>query len=165
MAYGRSRAMVAMQAGDPFLGGIIKGAGKLIGGAARIAAPLLPGPLGGAARIVGGVLGGRPVLRPQITPPVFPGGGRLPAPPLMLPRLGPTPGMRQPRVTKAGAVTDRKRPRMNPNNPRALRRAARRIEAHVRQEQRIKKTMTKVASHYSPRRQRRDLAPGHRHVR
>lgn len=167
MGYGRSRYMVAAQTGDPFLGGLIKGASKLVGKGLGIAGGILPGPIGLAAKIGGGLLGGGRV-RPQITPPVFPGAGGLPAPPMILPRfggVGPR-GVQQPRMTQAGGISTRKRPRMNPNNPRALRRAVRRVEAHVRQEQRIKKTMTRVASHYgSKRRSRRDAPPGHTHVR
>lgn len=61
--------------GDPFLGGLIKGAGKLLGGVAKVAGGILPGPAGTIARTVGGVLA--PSARPQILAPAT--GLRLPS--------------------------------------------------------------------------------------
>lgn len=147
--------------GDPFIhktiGKIAKGVGGFIGG-----------PIGGILKAGGGLLTGReqqPVRIPQVptTPPILRG-----APPIFgVPGVPPTPTGLPPgtRVTKQGTVTDRKRPRMNPLNPKALRRADRRIDAFVTQARRaLKHSNYKIVSK-SAGRSRRDLGPGHRHVR
>lgn len=167
MGYNRS-AMGGMAVGDPFIGGLIKDVGGFIGGVAKtalnIGGAVIPGPVGAVMKMGSAVMGGSRTKQMVASAPVMPGGGMtsirgVPIGPQII-------NGQQPRVTKSGMVTTRKRPRMDPNNTRALRRAIRRVEAHVRQEQRLKKTMGKVASHYRPRRgSRRDLPRGHVHVR
>jgi len=148
MAYGaRGYAGLggARYQGDPFLGGFIKTVGKVVGGAAKITSKIVPGPLGGAAGILGGVLS--------------PSRGRPPAPPL--PQLRgiappvPVPGLQQLRgqemraaamgacgcpsgwhnakdAQARGMCRCVRNRRMNPTNPRALRRAIRREESFIR---------------------------------
>ncbi len=151
MAYGRSRLTASAQAGDPFLGGIIKTIGKGLG----IAGKILPGPLGGVARIAGGVLAPQRRLPPA--PPQFMPGGILPT---QFGRPRQVPSRAAPRMP---GMAPRRR-RMNPNNPQALRRAVRRISSWDRQRKSVEKSLRKIAPKPA-RRSRRDLGPGHRHVR
>lgn len=44
--------------GDPFLGGLIKGAGKFLGGVAKTVGGIVPGPVGGVLSTVGGLITG-----------------------------------------------------------------------------------------------------------
>jgi hypothetical protein len=123
------------------VGGLLKGAGKIAG----IAGTVLPGPIGAAAKVAGNVLsgkkggayaagaalgtgavalaGGLPVLKMgglQINPGNFLPGGQ----PLI--------GVACPsgRYNQDGSC--RKRPTMNPANPRALRRAIRRQAGFIK---------------------------------
>lgn len=159
MAYGRSRLTAHMQAGDPFLGGIIKGIGKGLGVIGKIA----PGPIGTIARTVGGALA--PVSRaPRQRALPFPGpmvnlGTSLPGLGLGGPQQRVSFGRRQP-----GIPGVRRRRRINPSNSRALRRAVSRISAWDRQRKSVEKALRKVAPKPA-RRARADLPRGHRHVR
>lgn len=68
----------AQAIGDPgFLGSLFKGAGKLLGGVAKVAGGILPGPLGTVARVAGGILGGR-AAGPQVLPPQIMTGRAMP---------------------------------------------------------------------------------------
>ena len=160
MPYGRSRLTAAAQIGDPFLGGLVRGIGGVLGGGLRIASRLLPGPIGGIAGIAGGILaGGRPSRIQQV----------LPAPQVLIP----TAGIRRagsPRLPGGGRQASRipgepgRRRRMNPLNVKAVRRSTRRLAAFQREAKKVEKQLRKIAP--SPRRSsRRDLAPGHGHVR
>jgi len=157
MPYGRSRLTAATQLGDPFLGGLIKGAlkfgGKLLGGAVKIA--------GGFAGL------------PQI--PMQPIQQVLPPPAILFPqqpiarRLPPSQaqigarglaGVGPPRPFGAAP----KRRRMNPLNVKAVRRSTRRLAAFQREAKKVEKQLRKIAPQRRPS-SRRDLAPGHRHIR
>lgn len=59
MPYNASSMYSGYAAGDPFLGGLIKGVGKFIGGAAKVVSRVVPGPVGAIAGVVGGLAGGR----------------------------------------------------------------------------------------------------------
>lgn len=148
MSYGRMQ-------GDPFLGGLIKGAIKLGKGA------------------IGGVIreftGGSQVRVPSVQLPVpasgmgFPGVGQG--------RIVPTPGLRGlgQRLIPGGQsgyqVVGQKRRRMNPANPKALRRAIRRQDGFVKLARRaLKGSGYQIVSRGS-RRPRRDIGAGHTHVR
>lgn len=130
-----SQALLSMQ-GDPFLGGLFRALGRGITGAGR----LIGRAVGGAGRLALGV----PVVSPgqAIVPaavplppvPVRTGTGgrsgfglpppiRVPAPP---PLLGP--GVRRVGGHFVAGGAARRRRRINPLNPRALRRSLRRIE-------------------------------------
>lgn len=158
--------------GDPFLGGLLKGAGKLIGGAAKVVGGVVGGPVGGILSGVGGLLAPTKkaaAIQQQVG--AVPYGGPMmnvmqmpPAPIVGIPGMIPTATGMPPgtRITKQGTVTARKRPRMNPHNPRALRRSARRLEAHIREHKKIERSLRKLAP---ARRSRRDLPSGHTHVR
>lgn len=172
MSYGRSRLTAHYQAGDPFLGSIIKGVGKFVGGA--VTGLVTTGTPVGA--VVGGIRGalGKPQIQAMApsytrvaTPPVsaMPGGAYTAGGgPMGAIYAAGAAAQRAPRMTKAGYMTTRKRPRMNPMNPKAARRAARRLDSYVREYKRVEKTLRKLAP---PRRRsgRADLGPGHRHVR
>jgi len=114
--------------GDPFLGGLIKGIGGVLGGGLKIAGGLLPGPIGGVARFAGGILT-RKAPAPRTLAPVGPipimnGGGQTSAP-----RTMPI------ATSKRGVVingTRRKYRRMNVTNDKALRRAIRRTDGFVK---------------------------------
>lgn len=141
--------------GDPgiSLKGILRGAGKVLGGAARLGSSLLPGPVGALARGAVGLISG---------------GGATPAPPVLgafpsrsmgapgtavAGRYSPlgTPGVCGPgmRLKKDGGCTNRKRPTMNPGNAKAARRAITRISSARRLlrtiEQALPKSRLKVA--------------------
>ena len=153
MPYGRSRLTASAQLGDPFLGGLVRGIGRAVGGFVR------GGPLGA----LGAVIGGRPQPQalppPQILVPRPPGrqigllniqrGGGATAATRGAPRMPGEPGRRR---------------RMNPLNVKAVRRSTRRLAAFQREAKKVEKQLRKIA----PQRRsssRRDLGPGHRHVR
>lgn len=78
MAYNsRGYGMTTYRAvGDPFLGGLIKGAGKFIGGVAKTAGGIIGGPIGGVLQAGGGLLTGAPkAAQPPIVSRPF--GGTL----------------------------------------------------------------------------------------
>lgn len=125
MPYGRSRLTASAQMGDPFLGGLIKGAlkigGRLIGGT----------PVGAAAGTIAGAILGRKTKGrvPQVQVQAVPGAGIVTK----------VPGVRGAvqRAIPGGATgfecqPRKKRRRMNPTNVKALRRAVRREEAFIR---------------------------------
>ena len=56
MPYGRSRLTASAQLGDPFLGGLVRGIGRAVGGFVR------GGPLGALGAVIGG--GRQPVALP-----------------------------------------------------------------------------------------------------
>lgn len=154
--------------GDPFLGGLIKGAGKFIGGVAKTAGGIIGGPVGGILGGVGGILAPPKAQKPvpYTGPPInskLAGG----VPVMGIPGLPPTQTGMPPgyRVTKQGTVTTRKRPRMNPGNAKALRRAMRREEAFVNMARKALKGSKYTITTRGSRRPRRDLGPGHTHVR
>lgn len=125
MSYGGSRLTASAQIGDPFLGGLIKGVGKLAGKLGG----LLPGPAGVIAGGVGGVLAGKKT-RSRVAS--VPGAGFIEVNPPML--GAPGAGVRVGRVGTTGqpGMPKKKRRRMNPTNIKALRRAVRREEAFIR---------------------------------
>lgn len=152
MPYG-TRGYGGSAVGDPFLGGLFKGIGKV----AKFVGGVVPGPVGTVLRAGGGLLAGPQVIRPQVpmpqAPPFMqrplapPGGGRIP------------PGQRHLLPPEARP----KRRRMNPLNPKALSRATRRLAAYQRRNKQVEKQLRKIAP---PRRgPRRDLPRGHTHVR
>jgi len=113
-----------MQMGDPFLGGFFRAIGRglgrvlpIFGQALGITTPSIPrAPMGhGGSGIPSG---GFPMLPPAQAPPMI-------TPPRLVP-----PGL--PRFGTGGGITvtgaPRRRRRINPLNPRALRRSLRRIE-------------------------------------
>lgn len=62
MPYGRSRLTASAQIGDPFLGGLVRGIGRAVGGFVR------GGPLGAISGVLGPILGGAP--SPIAVPPI-----------------------------------------------------------------------------------------------
>lgn len=139
-------------AGDPglfsFLGKAAKGIAKTAIGVGGAALSLTPA--GQAIQMVGRTLRGPGAFAPAF--PIAPtfGAPTIPSPrafaPTRMPTMAPpamaptaaAPGA--PRLTKEGYVTTRKRPRMNPYNPRALARASRRLES-------MRKSMSKALRH------------------
>lgn len=129
------------QRGDVF--GFVKkalgGVAKVAGFAGKIAGKVLPGPLGMAAGTLGKVAGGVGVALTGAGTrlPLFAGAGGASqytvTPSAFMPGGAPL-------VTQAGVCTRgvnrdgscRKRPTMNPTNPRALRRAIRRQQGFVK---------------------------------
>lgn len=146
MPYNGSALRGHIQTGDPFLGDIVKG----IGGIAKTVGGFIPGPIGTVARAAGGLLAPG---RPRILPPAMPGGIMPfgPGPP------GPALGRR--------VMGQRKRPRMNPLNPKAVRRATRRLTSFSREVKKVEKALRRIAPATRRSAPRRDLPPGHTHVR
>lgn len=147
MPYGMSTARAR---GDPFLGGIIKGIGKVAGGF------LTGGPLGAIGAGVG-LIRGAP-SQPQIMAAAMPGGA-------MMMRQG-----KQRRSPLSGARLGKLEPtrkRMNYSNQKALRRALRRATGYARQQKAVRKAASEFAREFGPRRSapRRDVGRGHVHVR
>ena len=152
MPYGQSRLTAASQIGDPFLGGLVRGIGRAAGGFLR-----------------GGPLGALGALLP---PPRQPVARRLPGP---LPFLPPQPQFQLPlgrpssQRLPAGRPATRmpgepsRRRRMNPLNVKALRRSTRRLAGFQREAKKVEKQLRKIAP--QRRSTRRDLGPGHRHIR
>lgn len=153
-------------------GGIFGSIGKFLGGVARTVAPILPGPFGAAARVAGRVLGGSPAQGTALAP-----FAPMQAPVLtQLPRLGPistgqvgpfmgqTGGLIQVQTVTAGGrqtvkVVDQAtgkvvsmRKRMNVANPRALRRALRRVAGFGKLAKRAKRDIARAASAIGVRR-------------
>ncbi len=155
MPYGQSRLTAAQQLGDPFLGGLIKGIGRVAGGVLGVAGGLLPGPIGGIARGLGTLL--VPKRRPPPALQVLqqPRGG-IPGFPVSAAPPRPAGKARMPGVAP-------RRRRMNPLNVKALRRSTRRLAGFQREAKKVEKQLRKIAP--QRRSSRRDLAPGHRHVR
>jgi hypothetical protein len=146
MSYGMSARKAR---GDPFLGSIVKGIGKIAGA-------VLPGPVGAAARILtGGGGGGAAPAPPSVS---MPGGG-------LFRGLGPT-TTRSLTVNAQGQVV-RKRRRMNYSNQKALRRSLRRVTGYARQQKAIKKAAREFAREFGPKHHaRRDVVvPRHTRVR
>ncbi|UCC72599.1 MAG: hypothetical protein JSV86_19925 [Gemmatimonadota bacterium] len=141
------------QVGDPFLGGLIKGVGKFIGGAVKTVGGFLPGPAGIIARAAGGILGGAPTMP----------GGAMPIGPAA--RKATTAGTEA--AIRAARGLGPKRKRMNYANQKALRRSLRRVTGYARQQKAVRKAAQEFAREFGPKRRaaRRDLGPGHRHVR
>lgn len=132
-------------AGDPFIGGLLKKVGGVIGGG--ISGFLSGGPLGAVRGAAGSLLGSRP---PQAVPTSFARTGaypqlRIAQPPQGIggrirtaaqalvpggvePGAGCPPGYHLDKQTQSKCVKNR---RMNPANPRALRRAIRREAAFI----------------------------------
>jgi len=129
MPYGRSRLTASSQMGDPFLGGLIKGIGKVAGKV------LGTTPLGAAAGTVAGAIFGRKTSKAAGVA-VVPGAGRVQQIPVVN-----VPGLKgaAQRAIPGGATglmvggePRKRRRRMNPTNIKALRRAVRREEAFIR---------------------------------
>ena len=167
MPYGQSRLRAQYYAGDPFLGGLVKGIGKVLGGVAKVAAPVLGGVVGGVpGAILGGILRrGVPGVARRVPPaPQVPG-----LPPLYAYRGPPRPGA-PPRAVTVDPVTGEvkaRRRRMNYANQRALRRSLRRVTGYARQQKSVRKAAQEFAREFAPKRRapRRDLPRGHIHVR
>jgi len=152
MPYGRSRLTASAQLGDPFLGGLIKGIGRVAGGF------LSGGPLGAIGGLVGAIRGGPPT---QITG-VRPRGLATGPLPFVAPRpVSPIPRGMAAAPRQPGQPGRRRR--MNPLNVKALRRSTRRLAGFQREAKKVEKQLRKIA----PQRKssRRDLGPGHRHIR
>lgn len=121
-----------VQMGDPFLGGFFRGLGRVARGVGRI----ISRGVGAAGRIAlgGGPMGPGTIQNPFVTIPA--GSGPLPPIPIQID----IPGFPRPTIPTspmghgtAGLLTgQRHRRRMNPLNPRALRRSLRRIEGFRR---------------------------------
>lgn len=146
-----------MATGDPFLGGILKGALKIGKGF------VTGGPLGAIGAGVGILTGGKrapapPAVRLPMQMPVSM------APQQRFPTRPPRPGQMPGPPTPPGY--GRKRRRMNPGNAKALRRAIRRQDAFVKLARgALKGSGYKIVSKGAGRSTRRDLPPGHTHVR
>jgi hypothetical protein len=153
VGYNRSALVGTYQAGDPFLGGIIKGIGKVAGGF------LTGGPLGAIGAGVGLIRGG-----PKPPAPIGPMPGR---PPGFSGFAGPKPLLPPPGAIRAMQGMAPKRRRMNYSNQKALRRALRRATGFARQNKAVRKAAGEFAREFGPKRSspRRDLGAGHRHVR
>jgi hypothetical protein len=148
--------------GDPGIFGFV---GKALGTITGIASKVLPGPLGTAAGLVSGVLSPQ-APPPQVSPRVLPSG----TPPFVRPGQGFVQQGPSPRTPTSAVgfgpvgARQRKRRRMDPLNPKALRRATRRLAAFNREKAKVEKELRKIAPR--PRtRTRRDLPPGHTHTR
>ena len=150
MPYNTSALRGHAQAGDPFLGGLIKGALK-VGGA------ILPGPLGAGARILGGALGGKPQRQ---GPGRRRAGLRIAPMPVGGFGLGAVAGRAQAAAAAGGAP---RRRRMNYSNQRALRRSLRRVTGYARQQKSIKKAAAEFAREFGPKRSRTVHDHHHRH--
>lgn len=157
MPYGGTAARLR---GDPgifgFLGGLVKGVARNI-----------PGPIGMVARQV---LPTRSRAQPLSLSTALPGGMRLPVP-RTFPGATRVPGIRgfAQRAVPGGRsgfeLVGKRRRRINPANPKALRRAIRRQAGFIKLARRaLKGTGYTIVSRGS-RRPKRDLPPGHRHVR
>lgn len=151
MAYfGASQRMV----GDPGFFGTL---GRIARGAVGAGVGFATGGIGGA--IAGSGLFGRP------------SGGRVPRVPTGTPKsftVTPSaivPGG-APFVTTGGGMPRRRGRRMNPMNPKALRRANTRIDRFVRDTRKLlKHTNYKLVTKSSGTRAKKDLGRGHTHVR
>lgn len=152
MGYG---GMAYNYRGDPFLGGLVKGALKFASGGVKALFGRGQQP---PAMATGGLTGGLPVM---------PGGGivggvvrraRVAAQAIV-------PGGVEPGGVGRTTATGRKRPRMNPANPRALRRAIRRQDGFVKLARRALKGSGYTIVSRGSRRPKRDIGPGHTHVR
>ena len=137
--------------GDPFLGGLIKKA------------------VGGLVSIGRGALGipSQPVLKlpPGFGTPVMP-GGQVPGGTVTKKKgLGGTLQRFLPGGQTGLVVTGPSRKRINPANPKALRRAIRRQDGFVKLARRALKGSGYTIVSRGSRRPKRDLGAGHSHVR
>lgn len=161
-------------------GGILSGIGHFLGGVAKVAGNLLPGPIGTAAKLVGGVLAPNPrqgtAIAPaagpfaSFMPPISRGGNpQLPAlPPIGVGQIGPmggqTGGLIQVQTftqggrpivktldSRTGQVVGGRK-RMNVANPKALRRALRRVAGFGKLAKRAKRDIARAASAVGVRR-------------
>jgi len=120
------------RAGDHYgayaAGGIFSAIGKGLKGLAGGVAGFLTGGPGGAIKGAAGGLGLIPSYGRPVIGPTNPGAMTLPEPGItgIVHRLAPGGKTGLGRLKKDGSFTDRRRPRMNPLNPRALQRALRR---------------------------------------
>lgn len=135
------------RAGDYYAaGGIFSSIGRAIGKVAKVAGGLLPGPIGTIARIGGGILtgaaAGRAITR-AFAPDEPPGGGMVPVPGVM--------GAIE-RVLPGGETGYFKKPRMNVANPKALRRALRRVAGFGKLARRARRDIGRAASAVGVRR-------------
>ena len=155
MPYGRSRLTAGAQLGDPFLGGIIRGIGRAAGGFLR------GGPLGA----IGALLPPAPreIAARRLPPGPLPFLQQGPLPPTAFPMPRPPRGGARPtRAPRMPGEPSRRR-RMNPLNVKALRRSTRRLAGFQREAKKVEKQLRKIAP--QRRSSRRDLGPGHRHIR
>ncbi len=138
---GYTRGYQSIGVGDPFIhskiGGLLRGAGGLIGG-----------PIGGIISGAGGLIGGKPTVVQGVgttitttvpAPTAFPGG--FSGQPQSAPR-GTTKGTGTQMVPLTG---QKKRRRMNPLNVKALRRSTRRLAAFQREAKKVEKELRKLA--------------------
>jgi len=143
MGYG---GMAYNYRGDPFLGGLVKGALKFVKGGVQ------------------SLVGGGPSPTRAAAPPVMPGGsivggviGRVRTAAQVI-----VPGGVEPHL--AGQPR-RKRRRMNVTNDKALRRAVRRQQGFVKLARKALQGTGYTVVTRGSRRSKRDLGPGHTHVR
>lgn len=120
--------------GDP---GLLGSIGKALGGVARAAVNILPGPVGAVARTVLSAAGGGSSARPA----ALPGG----MPVMTFAGQTPVPGVRGTvqRLLPGGATGYRTSRRMNVGNAKAARRAIRRIKGVRKMLQSIESQMPK----------------------
>lgn len=130
--------------GDPFLGGVLKGIAGIAGRALKRAIPGV------------GVISELPGLFRGKKPPTIPFRPGLPR----LPATDPRVQLLTPAEPKNG-----KRRRINPANPKALRRAIRRQDGFVKLARRALKGSGYTIVSRGSRRPKRDLPAGHMHVR
>jgi len=147
-------------------GGIFGSIGKFLGGVVRTVAPILPGPLGAIGGLVSKVLNPRqgtalaPAMPVSVQAPVL---RQLPSlPPISTGQIGPfgqqTGGLIQVQQYTAGGrqvtkIVDQNtgrvvggRKRMNVANPKALRRALRRVAGFGKLAKRAKRDIARAAS-------------------
>jgi hypothetical protein len=117
----RYRTVLSHYQGDP---GFLSGIGKFVGGVARVAGGIIPGPIGALASAAGSVItrvsgGGVPASLPGGVPTASFAGQQ------------PVPGIRgaAQRLFPGGATGYRKIRHMNPGNAKAARRAIRRVKS------------------------------------
>lgn len=154
-------------AGDYYMaGGIFGSIGKVLGGVAKTAIGAVGGALtGGPLGAISGALGASGILKaPTAQMPVL---VKSQVPIMGIPGLPPTSTGLPPGTTvNAAGQLVRKRRRMNPANPKALRRAMRREEAFVKMARRALKGSKYTVSTRGSSRSRRDvIVPRHTQVR
>lgn len=120
--------------GSYYRGGIFSSIGKFVKGAAGVVSKLgIPG-ISTVAGVVAGI-GGRPAIAPSmslVAPPGGPMGFPEPGITGTVHRIAPGGHPGYGRMTKDGRFTERRRPRMQVTNTRALKRAGRRIKGFLR---------------------------------
>jgi hypothetical protein len=135
--YYRGRAGDYYRGDNYAAGGLLSGIGKLVGGIARTAISATP--LGKAISVGATLLGGKTTS----ASPILMKGGVTPAPEPgirgTIHRLAPGGSSGYGYYNRKGEFVEGRRPRLNPLNPRALRRAGRRLDGFVHASRKILK--------------------------